>query len=96
MLIKKNGLFGCIVSETSFRVPVFHGHIANIRIQTSDAIDASLPTEPSVLDPRTPENNHHVAIGRVRIQKNTADLVVCRDQLTSGAAIPAVALILGS
>jgi aspartate-semialdehyde dehydrogenase len=96
MLIKKDELFGCIVSATSFLVPVFHGHIASIRIQTSDAIDACLLPESSVLDPRILENNHHVAIGGVRIQKNTAGLVVCCDHLTSGAAIPAVALILGS
>ncbi|MGY8752298.1 MAG: Asd/ArgC dimerization domain-containing protein [Phycisphaerales bacterium] len=89
-------LFSCEVSATSFRVPVFVGHIASIRIETTNSIDASLLPESPVFDPRALENKREVALGRVRIQKNTADLVICGDQLTCGTAVPAVSLILST
>lgn len=89
-------LFGCNVTATSFRVPVFVGHVASIRVETTQPIETSLLPCSQIFDPRSMENKTTVAIGRVRIQKNTADLVICGDQLTCGTAIPAVELILGS
>jgi aspartate-semialdehyde dehydrogenase len=89
-------LFNCKVSVTSFRVPVFVGHTASIRIETAQQIEPSLLKCNETFDPLTMENKQHVAIGRVRIQKKTADLVVCGNQLTCGTAIPAVISILRS
>ncbi len=86
--------FGCEVTATSFRVPVFVGHVASLRISTKQPVnEIALPTSEQ-FDPRTMENKRSVAIGRVRINKNTADLVVCGDQLLCGTAIPAVDSIL--
>ncbi len=89
-------LFGCEVTATSFRVPVFVGHVASLHVVTKDPIDATLLPESVSFDPRTMENQRNVAIGRVRIRKNTADLVVCGDQLLCGTAIPAVASIVST
>jgi|TARA_B100000959_G_scaffold283308_1_gene351888 aspartate-semialdehyde dehydrogenase len=89
-------LFGCEVTATSFRVPVFVGHTASLQIETMNPIDASLLPESPSFDPRSMENKRKVAIGRARIQKNTANLVVCGDQLLCGTAIPAVASIVGT
>lgn len=91
-----NELFDCEVTATSFRVPVFVSHLANLQIRTESPIVGSLIPESPFVNPRALENNRDVAIGRVRIQKNTADLVVCGDQLLCGTAIPAVTLILGA
>ena len=84
-------LFGCEVTATSFRVPVFVGHVASLHVVTRAPIDATLLPESASFDPRTMENQRNVAIGRVRILKNTADLVICCDQLLCGTDIPAVA-----
>jgi len=89
-------LFSCEVTATSFRVPVFVCHVASLHLVTKKAIDATLLPESPTFDPRTMENKREVAIGRVRIQQNTADLVVCGDQLLCGTAIPAVASIVGA
>ena len=89
-------LLGCEVTATSFRVPVFVGHVASLHVVTKDPIDATLLPESVSFDPRTMENQRNVAIGRVRIRKNTADLVVCGDQLLCGTAIPAVASIVSA
>lgn len=89
-------LFGCEVVATSFRVPVFVGHVASLRITTKETIVEHTLPESKQFDPRTMENKRNVAIGRVRIHKNTADLVVCGDQLLCGTAIPAVDLVLGA
>jgi aspartate-semialdehyde dehydrogenase len=89
-------LFGCKVTATSFRVPVFVGHVASLQIKTESPISASLLPESPSFDPRTMENKRDVAIGRVRIHKNTADLVVCGDQLLCGTAIPAITSIVGT
>ena len=89
-------LFGCEVTATSFRVPVFVGHVASLHVVTRAPIDATLLPESASFDPRTMENQRNVAIGRVRIQKNTADLVICGDQLLCGTAIPAVASIVSA
>jgi len=89
-------LFNCEVAATSFRVPVFVGHTASIRVETAQPIDPSILKCNETFDPRTMENKPFVAMGRVRIQKNTADLVVCGDQLVCGTAIPAVTSILGA
>ncbi len=88
-----NELFGCKVVATSFRVPVFVGHIASLQINTETVIEGNLLPCTKNFDPRTMENQRTVAIGRVRVQKNTADLVVCGDQLLCGTAIPAIASI---
>ncbi len=89
-------LFGCKVAATSFRVPVFVGHIASLRIETETQIDELLLPSVNIFDPRSIENRREVVIGRVRIQKNTADLVICGDQLLCGTAIPAVASIVSA
>lgn len=91
-----NSLFGCSVTATSFRVPVFIGHTASLRIETKNPILAEFLPSVDTIDPRSMENKREVAISRVRIQKKTADLVVCGDQLLCGTAIPAVASILGA
>ena len=83
-------LFNCEVAATSFRVPVFIGHVASMRIATKQPISPQLLPEAKHFDPRAMEHKREVAIGRVRINKNTADLVVCGDQLLCGTAIPAV------
>ena len=97
-VIKKDlhELFGCEVTATSFRVPVVVGHIASLRITTKQPIDKRTLPESKKYDPRTMENKREVSIGRVRINKNTADIVVCGDQLLCGTAIPAVDSILGA
>jgi len=89
-------LFGCKVTATSFRVPVFVGHVASVRITTDQPIVPIILPEAKHFDPRTMEHKRDVAIGRVRIHKNTADLVVCGDQLLCGTAIPAIDSILGT
>ncbi len=83
-------LFNCKVVATSFRVPVFTGHIASLHIKTEEPIATELLPLSEQFDPRTMENKRHVAIGRIRIHENTADLVVCGNQLMCGTAIPAV------
>jgi len=87
-------LFGCRVVATSFRVPVFVGHIASLQIETRTHLEESFLPCAKNFDPRTMENQRTVAIGRVRAQKKTADLVVCGDQLLCGTAIPAIASII--
>ncbi|MDP7004808.1 MAG: Asd/ArgC dimerization domain-containing protein [Phycisphaerales bacterium] len=94
--IKKDlfDLFECSVITTSFRVPVYVGHIASLHIETKKTMDQTLMLESKHFDPISMENKRDVAIGRLRIDKNTADLVVCGDQLLCGTAIPAVGSIL--
>ena len=88
-------LFGCVATATAFRVPVHTGHLASLRVTTKHNIPPSLLQESSHIDPLSLQGTRDVSIGRIRIQKNTADLVVCGDQLVCGTAIPAVQLILG-
>ncbi len=88
-------LFGCVATATSFRVAVHTGHLASLRVTTKHNIPPSLLQESSHIDPLSLQGTRDVSIGRIRIQKNTADLVVCGDQLVCGTAIPAVQLILG-
>ncbi|MDP7008494.1 MAG: Asd/ArgC dimerization domain-containing protein [Phycisphaerales bacterium] len=94
--IKKDlhALFGCEVTLTSFRVPVYVGHIASLHIETIDPINPAHVPESTPFDPRSMERKREIALGRVRINKNTADLVICGDQLLCGTAIPAVDSIL--
>jgi aspartate-semialdehyde dehydrogenase len=87
-------IFGCDITATSFRVPVVLGHLASLRVETKNPIDECLLPCSDNFDPCTMVNKREVAIGRVRVQKNTADLVVCGDQLLCGTAIPAVSSIL--
>lgn len=86
-------IFGCTVFATSFRVPVHTGHLASIRITTTHEIPSTVLKEALPIDPYSMQGNRNVSIGRIRIHKNTADLVVCGDQLLCGTAIPAVRLI---
>ncbi len=88
-------IFGCTVIATSFRVPVITGHVASLHITTQTDIQKNTLQEHGTIDPRSMQGERFVSLGRVRIQKNTADLVVCGDQLLCGTAIPAVQLILG-
>ena len=87
-------LFQCAVTATSFRVPVRIGHMASLRVVTKHTIDPDTIKEQGTIDPLSSQGERTVAVGRVRVQKNTADLVVCGDQLLCGAAIPAVQLLL--
>jgi aspartate-semialdehyde dehydrogenase len=89
-------LFGCSVMTTSFRVPVFVGHLASLRVETKEQALPKHLVESISFDPRSMENKREVAIGRVRINKKTTDLVICGDQLLCGTAIPAVNLILSA
>lgn len=83
-------MFGCSVTATAFRAPVHTGHIASLRVETDQPIEASTLPEASLFDPRSMEGKRNVAIGRVRINKNTADFIVCGDQIVCGTAIPAI------
>jgi aspartate-semialdehyde dehydrogenase len=89
-------LFGCEVTATSFRVPVFTGHVASLQIVTKCPIEKNLIPNSDCIDPRNMEQESSVAIGRVRIDKNTANIVICGNQLTCGTAIPAVTSIIST
>ncbi|MBT4524403.1 MAG: hypothetical protein HOI88_06440 [Phycisphaerae bacterium] len=91
-----NEIFGCTVTTTSFRVPVSTGHVASLRIETKSVIDKNLLPVSDCIDPRSLENKRSVSIGRVRVDKNTADIVICGNQLICGTAIPAVTSILST
>jgi aspartate-semialdehyde dehydrogenase len=91
-----HALFGCNVTATSFRVPVFVGHIASVRVEAKTTIDSNILPCSKQFDPRTMEDKREVSLGRVRVHQNTADLVVCGDQLLCGTAIPAVDSIVGT
>ena len=82
--------------QLHFAFPFLLGTLASLRIETKDPILAEFLPSVDTVDPRSMENKREVAISRVRIQKKTADLVVCGDQLLCGTAIPAVASILGA